>query len=73
MKNPYDTPTKKASKKIATYTEKYKKGVFLTDRKQVIDWVRNLDTTFELKEAGVNSDSTEFITITINNIPPVKQ
>jgi len=63
---------KNAKKKTATYTEKYKRGYYLTDRKQVLDWVRNLDTTFEVKEAGINSDSTEFIIITINNIPPVK-
>lgn len=55
-------------KKKAVYSEKYKRGVFESNRKKVSDWVLDDNVWLEIREAGVNDDDSEFVTITINNI-----
>lgn len=58
----------KAFKKKAVYAEKFRRGVFETNRKKVSDWVLDDNVWLELREAGKNDDGSEFVTITINNI-----
>lgn len=58
------TPTKK--KIDVEY--KFKRGQYETDRKKISDWVLDNDVWLEIRDAGINSDGSEFVTITINNI-----
>jgi hypothetical protein len=55
-------------KKKTTYTEKYRRGVYITNHEEVIKHLQEITTWVEIKEAGVNSDGTEFYTVTLNNI-----
>lgn len=55
-------------KKKVEYCEKYVRGVFESNRQKVSDWVLDNEVWLEVREAGVNDDGSEFITITINNI-----
>ena len=56
------------TKKKLQYKETYKKGVYETNRKKVSDWVLDNDVWLEIRDAGINTDGSEFVTITINNI-----
>lgn len=55
-------------KKKATYTEKYRRGVFESNREKISKWALDNEVWMEVREAGVNDDNSEFVTITFNNI-----
>lgn len=55
-------------KKKVNYKETFRKGVYETNRKKVSDWVLDDNVWLEIRDAGTNTDGSEFVTITINNI-----
>jgi len=59
-------------KKKETYKQTYKKGLYYNDRAQVAGWTDDDDVWLNIRDAGVNEDGTEFVTITFNNITPNK-
>lgn len=59
---------KQKIKKKAVYTEKYRRGVFETNRPKVSGWALDDEVWMEVREAGKNEDGSEFVTITFNNI-----
>ena len=54
--------------KKSVYNEKYRRGIFETNREKIANWVLNQNVWLEVRESGLNSDNKKYVTITIHNI-----
>ena len=56
------------TKKRIIRQETYKKNIIATNKQQIINFIKQEDTTLFVIKAGKYEDGKEFVTITIDNI-----